>query len=371
MLALAVASASGCGAPGSTSSSGGSGSGPIKIAVIDAQSGQSSSLGHWEYDGVKLAVKQANAAGGIDGRKIVLTLFDDQGDPTVTTDIARKVANGGYTAVFGAAESADSIAMAPILERAKIPAMTSGQSPALAALHDPYEFLNTPTSVTYDSTLANYLVKTKGIRSIAMITNNGAYGMGEHDAFKADLASLGVKPLAEEIVTPDATNFSADLTTIRQKHPKVLFLGAEEVESGLIAKQARALGIKAIFAGGAPMGTPIFASTAGAANVEGSIVSSPYLSNNLTAQSRAFAAAYQAAYGQPAELHGAKAYDGAQIVIRALRNTHAATGLKLANAIRAVRYPGLLGNFVYDQTGVGLHVTRIGIITGGQVVPAQ
>jgi branched-chain amino acid transport system substrate-binding protein len=371
VLALAVASATGCGTPGSTSSSGGSSSGPIKIAVIDAQSGQSSSLGHWEYDGVKLAVKQANAAGGIDGRKIVLTLFDDQGDPTVTTDIARKVASGGYTAVFGAAESADSIAMAPILERAKIPAMTSGQSPALAALHDPYEFLNTPTSVTYDSTLVNYLVKTKGIRSIAMITNNGAYGMGEHDAFKADLASLGVKPVADEVVTPPASDFSADLTTIRQRHPKVLFIGAEEVESGLIAKQARALGIKAIFAGGAPMGTPIFASTAGAANVEGSIVSSPYLSNNLTAQSRAFAAAYQAAYGQPAELHGAKAYDGAQIVIRALRNTHAATGLKLANAIRAVRYPGLLGNFVYDQTGVGLHVTRIGIITGGQVVPAQ
>ena len=189
---------------GRLGSAGSSGSGPIKIAVVDAQSGQASSLGHWEYDGVKLAVKQANAAGGIDGRKIVLTLFDDQGDPTVTTDIAHKVASGGYVAVFGAAESADSIAMAPILERAKIPAITSGQSPQLAALHDPYEFLNTPTSVTYDSTLANYLVKTKGTRSIAMITNNDAYGMGEHDAFKADLAALGIKPLADEVVTPDA-----------------------------------------------------------------------------------------------------------------------------------------------------------------------
>ena len=94
VLALAAA-ASGCGTPGGKPSSGGSASGPIKIAVIDAQSGQSSSLGHWEYDGVKLAVKQANAAGGIDGRKIALTLFDDQGDPTVTTDIARKVASGG------------------------------------------------------------------------------------------------------------------------------------------------------------------------------------------------------------------------------------------------------------------------------------
>ena len=370
VLAL-TAAASGCGTPGAKSSSGGSTSGPIKIAVIDAQSGQSSSLGHWEYDGVKLAVKQANAAGGIDGRKIALTLFDDQGDPTVTTDIARKVASGGYVAVFGAAESADSIAMAPILERAKIPAITSGQSPKLAALHDPYEFLNTPTSVTYDSTLANYIVKTKGTKSIAMITDNDAYGTGEHDAFKADLTSLGVTPLADEVVTQTATDFSADLTTIRQKNPQVLFLGAEEVESGLIAKQARALGIKAIFAGGAPMGTPLFATTAGTSNVEGSYVSSPYLSNNLNAKTLAFAAAYKAAYGQVAELHGAKAYDGAEIFIRALRASHAATGLKLATAIRAVRYDGLVGNFVFNQDGVGLTQTRIGTITGGQVVPAS
>jgi branched-chain amino acid transport system substrate-binding protein len=369
-LVLAAAMA-GCGAPGTAGSSGSSGSGPIKIAVVDAQSGQASSLGHWEYDGVRLAVTQANAAGGIGGRKIALTLFDDQGDPTVTADIARKVASGGYVAVFGTAESADSIAMAPILQRAKIPAITSGQSPKLAALHDPYEFLNTPTSVTYDSTLADYLVKTKGVTSIAMITNNDAYGQGEHDAFKADLAALGVKPLADEVVTPDAKDFSADLTTIRQKKPQVLFIGAEEVESGLIAKQARALGITATFAGSAPVGTPIFPATAGAASVEGTIVSSPYLSNDLTAKSRAFASAYQTAYGQAAELHGAKAYDGAQIVIQALRNSHAATGLALANAIRAVHYSGLLGTFVFNQDGVGLRQTRIGIIKNGQVVPAQ
>lgn len=367
-LAAAVA---GCGAPGQASSASGSGSGPIKIAVVDAQSGQDSSLGQWEYDGVKLAVNQANRHGGIGGRKIVLTLFDDQGDPTVSADIARKVASGGYVAVFGTAESADSIAMAPVLERAKIPAITSGQSPELAALHDPYEFLNTPTSVTYDRTLANYLVKSRGFKSIAMITNNDAYGMGEHDAFKSDLATLGVTPVADQVVTPDAKDFSADLTTIRQKNPRVLFIGAEEVESGLIAKQARSLGIKAVFAGAAPLGTPIFPATAGQANVQGSIVSSPYLSNGLTAQSRAFASAYRAAYGQAAELHGAKAYDGAQIVIAGLRNSRAATGLKLASAIRAVHYRGLLGDFVFDRDGVGLRQTRIGIIKGSQVVPAR
>jgi branched-chain amino acid transport system substrate-binding protein len=371
-LALALAgAAAGCGAPGSSASGGGSGSGPIKIAVVDAQSGQSSSLGHWEYDGVRLAVKQANAAGGIDGRKIVLKLFDDQGDPTVSADIAHKVATGGFAAVFGTAESTDSIAMAPILKRAEIPAITSGQSPQLAALHDQFEFLNTPTSDTYDSTLANYLVKTKGIRSIAMITNNDAYGQGEHDAFKSDLTGLGVKPLADEVVTPDAKDFSANLTSIRQQHPKVLFIGAEEVESGLIAKQARSLGIKATFAGGAPMGTPLYVSTAGAANVEGSIASSAYLTNDLNAKTRAFAAAYRAAYQQAPELHGAKAYDGAQIVIRALRSTHGAAGRKLADAIRAVRYAGLLGSFAFDRDGVGLFRTHIGIVRSGRVVPVS
>ena len=60
------------------------------------------------------------------------------------------------------------------------------------------------------------------------------------------------------MVTTDQKDFSAALTTIRQKRPQVIFLGAEEVESGLIVKQARDLGITVPFAGGAPQGTPVF-----------------------------------------------------------------------------------------------------------------
>ena len=79
-----------CGAPGKSNTSKDSGSGPIKIAVIDAQSGQLSSLGAWESKGAKLAVSEWNAKGGINGRKIKLDVFDDQGDPTTGTNLARK-----------------------------------------------------------------------------------------------------------------------------------------------------------------------------------------------------------------------------------------------------------------------------------------
>jgi branched-chain amino acid transport system substrate-binding protein len=363
----------GCSAPGeSASSGGGGGSGPIKLAIVDAQSGQLSSLGHWEASGVTLAVDQINADGGVcDGRKIKLTQFDDQGDPTTGTTLAQKVATGGYAAVMGTAESGVTLAMIPIMSQASIPMVTSGQSPKLEQAGSDFLFMNSPTSTTFDSTLAKYLVEKKGIKSIAMITNNGAYGTGEHDAFTAALKDLGVTPVADEIVTPDQKDFTGALTSIRGANPEALFIGSEEVEAGLIAKQARTLGIQATIAGGAPIGTQVYIDTAGADNAEGSIVSTPYLSNDATDQTKKFAADYQKKFGETAEAHGAKAYDGANIVAKALDSANCATGKKLADAIRNTKYEGLQGKFTFDKNGVGLTQTQIGVIKGGKVVAAE
>jgi len=368
-LAIPVALAA-CAAPGSGDDSKKSTEGPIKIALVDAQSGQLSSLGAWELKGARLAIDEWNAAGGVNGRQVELGVFDDQGDPTVGTNLARKISSEGYIAMIGTAESAVTIAMAPILRDSKIPNITSGQSPGLVAVKSPFLFLNGPTSTTYDETLAKYIVDTKGIKSIAMITNNGGYGKGEHDAFLKALQARSVTPVDDQVVTADQKDFSAALTTIRQKNPQVIFIGAEEVQSGLIVKQARDLGITAPFAGAAPQGTPVFASTAGVANIEATIVSSPHLSNDINDATKKFAAAYKAKYNEEAELHGAKAYDGTQILLTALKTSNVATGEKLAEAIRATKYAGLLGNFAFDDTGVGIFATAIGLIQGGKLVSA-
>src|SRR5215831_136521 len=370
LAATAVAMAA-CSAPGSDKKSSGSTTGPIKIALVDAQSGQSSSLGAWELKGAKLAVNEWNAKGGVNGRQIQLDVFDDQGDPTTGTNLARKIASEGYLAMIGTAESAVTIAMAPTLKSAAIPNITSGQSPGLVKVGSEFLFLNGPTSTTYDETLAKYVVDQQGIKSIAMITNNGSYGKGEHDAFTKALQSRSVTPVDDQVVTTDQKDFSTALTTIRQKNPALIFLGAEEVESGLIVKQARDLGITVPFAGGAPQGTPVFRDTAGAANVEATIVSSPYLGNDINAASKKFAAAYKAKYNEDPELHGAKAYDGTQVLLTALKATNGEGGQKLADAIRATKYAGLLGNFAYDNTGVGIFATAIGLIKGGQLVAAS
>ena len=359
--------AAACSAPGSNNNGNQSTEGPIKIAVVDAQSGQLSSLGAWELKGARLAADEWNAAGGINGRQIEIGVFDDQGDPTVGTNLATKIASEGYIAMLGTAESGVTIAMAPILQDNKIPNITSGQSPGLVAVKSPFLFLNGPTSTTYDETLAKYVVDTKGLKSVAMITNNGGYGKGEHDAFLKSLQTRSVTPVDDQVVTADQKEFSAVLTSIRQKNPQVIFVGAEEVQSGLIVKQARDLGITVPFAGGAPFGTPVYLDTAGATNAEGTIVSSPYLSNDISDASKKFAAAYKAKFNEEAELHGAKAYDGAQILFTALKNSNEATGEELAKAIRATKYKGLLGDFAYDDTGVGIFATTIGLIKSGKL----
>jgi branched-chain amino acid transport system substrate-binding protein len=370
IAAVAIAATTACNAPGSSNSAQESTEGPVKIAVVNAQSGQLSSLGQWEWKGAKLAADEWNAKGGINGRKIDLELFDDQGDPTVGTNVARKIASEGFVAMLGTAESAVTVAMIPILRQSKIPNITSGQSPAIAATKSPFAFYNGPTSNTYDETLAKYLVDDKGVKKVALISNNGSYGKGERDAFTKALSDRGITPVDDQVVTTDQKDFSAALTSIRQKEPEVLFVGSEEVEAGLIVKQAKELGINATIAGAAPMGTPVYLETAGTANAEGTVVSSPYLSNDTDEKSRDFAGAYQKAHGEEAELHGAKAYDGANVVFTAIENSKGATGQKLADAIRATEYDGLLGDFDYDESGVGIHATSIGVIKSGKLTAA-
>jgi branched-chain amino acid transport system substrate-binding protein len=363
-LTLAVAACGGSGPPTSEQPS----PEPIRIAMINPQTGDFSSLGKWEHKGVKLAIDEANAAGGIHGRRIELSVFDDQGIAAKAAELAEKVGTGGFVAIFGSALSGNTLAMAPKLASLGIPAVTSGQAPSLAALRNPYVFLNSATSTTFDETLAQHVVTQGGLTSIALISNEGAYGRGERTAFTAALARRNLAPVADRVVKVGQKDFTDELTEIRQQSPQGLFIGAEEIQSGLIAQQARAMGITATLLGGAPMGTDVFLNTAGVDAVDGAIFTTPYPTNDENDATRAFAAAYQAAFGEAAEFHGAKAYDGARIVIQALLNTNGASGLELADAIRAVAFNGLQGDFAYDTTGVGIHQTRVATIDDGRVV---
>ena len=133
---------------------------PIRVTLIGSFTGQNADLGSWMYNGVKLAIDEANTAGGVSGRKLDLIKYDDQGQPTIATDLAQRAISEKTVMVYGANLSTLSLAMIPILTAAKIPQITSGQAPALLQQKSPYIFIDSTTSVVFDQTLAKYVLNT-------------------------------------------------------------------------------------------------------------------------------------------------------------------------------------------------------------------
>ncbi|UOF91174.1 ABC transporter substrate-binding protein [Fodinisporobacter ferrooxydans] len=376
LSATLAAAITGCGSSsnnsGTSGSSGSSSGGTIKIGEIGAMSGNLASLGTWDSQGLQMAVDEVNAKGGIHGKKVVIDKIDDQGNPSVAVNDANKLVNDKVVAAFATPESTTTLATLDIFNQAKIPQITSGQDPNITKKGSQFVFRDTASSQIFDKTLADYVVNKMGLKNIAVITNSGAFGKGEHDAFVSALKAHNITPVSDQIITPDAKDFSAQLTTIKAANPQVLFIGTEEIQMGLIAKQARALGINAKIVAGAGAATQIYVNTAGKSVADGTIFSTTYVTNDANAETKAFAAAYKKKFGQVADSHVAKAYDGAKMLLEAIDKAYPnIDGTHIRDELLKLNYHGLTGDFKFNAQGEGLDKTQMGSIKNGQPEPLQ
>ena len=339
---------------------------PIKVAQIAAHSGQLAQLGDWDKEALDLAFKEKNDAGGVCGRPLQLDVFDDQGDPTVGNNVTQKALGTGIVAAFATTESAVTLAILPLFQDAKVPHFTAGQSDAITQEGSAYVFRDGPPAAAFNKTLANYALTTKGWTKIAMVTNTGGYGDSERKAFTAQLTQAKIEPVLDATVAPEAQEFTAQINEIKRLQPEAVYTGMEEVQNGLFAKQLREFGITVPLIGGPPGGTPQFVEVAGAA-ANGSIFSSPYITNDANDQTRAFAAAFKTMHGKDPEFHGAKGYDGAQLLFQAIEATCAdITGELIAAALHKISgYQGLQGQFNVQGDGETLSSTQIGVLDNG------
>lgn len=344
---------------------------PIKIAIVGAMSGTNAVLGEWMKKGVTLAVDEKNAAGGIKGRPISIVVYDDEADPTKSVNLAKKVATEDkVVAAWATTNSSSALADIPIFEQYKIVQITNGTNVDITNKGSAYIFRACPAGPAYETPLVEFLIKQKNFKKFAIITDTSAYGKGEADYQTAALKANGLEPLARESYGIDDKDFTGQLTKILQTQPEVLLFGGSEVASGLIAKQARALGFKGQMAGGSAIATPKFAETGGADIVEGVFATAPYLTNDLNDKTKAFAAKYKAKWNEDAEVHGANTYDGTQLLMLAMEKASAITGEAIAAAFHTVcNYEGLQGTFCVKQNGETIEKTQLGIWKSGKLTP--
>ena len=315
----------------------------IKIAIIGAFSGTNAVLGDWMKKGVTLAIEQKNAAGGINGCLVELIIYDDEADPTKSVGLAQKVASSdNVTAAWATTNSSTALADLPIFQQYKIPQLTNGTNVTITQQGSPFVFRANPAGPAFEDPIVDYLV-AQGNTKFAIIGDTSAFGKGETTYQTAALQRHSLTPLATEEYGIDDKDFTGQLTKIIGTQPEVLLLAASEVAGGLIAKQARQLGFEGTIAGGVALGSPKFIETAGEA-AEGVYFTTAYPGNDANEQTRTFAEAYKARWGEDPELHGANTYDGTNMLLIAMENADPLTPENVAAELHKVcGYQGLQG----------------------------
>ena len=221
--------------------SGGQTQSPIYLAEISPLTGPLSFVGTDNRQGVAVAVKEINAAGGVKGRRIVVDVFDDGSSPSQAVVHMRRIAaDGKYVGVIGSGFSSSGLAVAPIVAQERLPYISMASSAAQVTPAKPYYYMTTATSRLFAYAMAQHLRRI-GIKRVAVMADNGGFGR-EGLANVKELARQYGFTIVEEVVFPlTGTSFTAELTRIKGSGAQVLWLWNATTLAVTIVKEARQL----------------------------------------------------------------------------------------------------------------------------------
>ena len=325
----------------------------IKIGQVSPLTGPQAHLGKDNDNGARLAIDEANARGvTLGGQKVkfVLVSEDDQADPKTATIVAQKLVDAQVKGVIGHLNSGASIPAARIYHDAGIPQISPS---ATAIKYTDQGFKTAFRTMTNDRqqgrVLGEFMVRKMNGKRVAIIDDRTAYGQGLADEVEKAVKASGGVVVAREYTSDKATDFSAILTSIKGKNPDVLFFGGMDPQGAPMAKQMRALGLKAKFIGGDGLQTTEFLKLANDA-AEGVTASSPGLPIDSMPGGKAFREKFTARYGV-IQTYAPYAYDAVNAMIRAMEQAGSAEPDKVLAELPKIRFSGVTGEIGFDAKG--------------------
>lgn len=215
---------------------------PIPIVGLAELSGSGATAGTNYDNGVKLAVSEINAAGGILGRKINYTTWDTQTQPGVAKALAIKAIDQGAPLVMGPVFSGSILVSMAETRRAEVPNVIGGEAAAITQQGNPYVFRSSFTQVSAMPKVVRYLTENLKAASVAIIYVNNDFGKGGRDVITKALEVAKVKILADISTEAGQVDFSAAILKAKQSNADALFVYTNEEESARALKEIRKQG---------------------------------------------------------------------------------------------------------------------------------
>ena len=325
---------------------------PILIGHYGSLTGSEATFGQSTSNGIRLAIKEFNAAGGLGGRMIELKEYDTKGDANeATLAVTRLVKSDKVAAVLGEVASKLSLAGGPVCQEAGVPMISpSSTNPSVTAIGD-MVFRVCFIDPFQGFAGAKFAIADLKAKNAAVLIDQGqAYAVGLADEFKSNFAKLGGKIVTEQKYTGGAQDFTAQLTTIRSAKPDVIYIPGYYTDVGNIALQARKLGITAPLLGGDGWDSSELAKIAKDA-IEGCFYTNHYAPDQKDARVQEFIKKYQAEYkGATPDGLAALGYDAAKILFDAMKRAKSLDGRDLRNAIADTKkFPGVTGEITINS----------------------
>jgi len=330
-------------------------SAPIKIAGVVELSGAGATAGTNFDNGVKLAVKEINAAGGILGRKVEYTSMDTQTNPGIAKALSQKAVDEGVYVVMGPVFSGSIIVSMAETRRAEIPNFTGGEAANITQQGNPYVFRTSFTQSAAMPKVAKYIKDGAKARTVALIWVNNDFGKGGRDMIAKALDAQGVKVVADIPTDPGQIDFSGAVLKVKQSNADALFVYSNEEESARALRELRKQGYdKPIIGETTLTGQKVIELAGDAANGATAHV-------GLTVDApqpavKAFDSKFQKEYKYKSDHNGMKGYSAMYVVKAVTEKIGKVDSKALAAALHTAKlsakdHPGVLLDVAFDQNG--------------------
>jgi branched-chain amino acid transport system substrate-binding protein len=323
----------------------------IRIGEYGSLTGSQATFGISTQNGIQLAMDEANAAGGVNGKTLRVIAVDDQGKPEEAAVVVTKlITRDQVQVVLGEVASSLSLAAAHICQDHQIPMISPSSTNPKVTQQGDYIFRVCFIDPFQGRVMADFALGNLKAKTAAILRDQKSdYSMGLADFFIKRFKEKGGSIVSDESFVAGDVDFKSQLTNIREKTPDVVFIPGYYTEVGLIAKQARELGVKVPLLGGDGWESSKLYEMGGKA-LDGCYFSTHYSAESSDPKVQAFVKKYQARFGEAPDGLATLGYDAAGVLVAALKKTKSLGGADIREAIAKTKdYAGVTGSISMDS----------------------
>lgn len=338
----------------------------IKIGAILPNTGPVGIYGIAVENGFNLAVEEINEKGGIDGRKVELITYYNGADAEKSVNALNTLINKDHiVALLGPVLSFTSLAVGPLVEESHIPMITPSATNSMVTPDLDYVYRACYVTPYEANCLAKFASENLGAKNAAILYNkDDDYSVALAEAFKTYFTTLGGTISCYEGHESDNRDFSTSMKKIKEANPDVLFIPNYYNTVGIVAKQAKEMGIDAVMLGGDGW-DDVHKEYADV--MEGSYYANHFSFDDSRYLTQSFIKSYNVKYGEEPNILAALGYDAARIMLSAIDQADSTDPVKILNALNSQSFECVTGDLTFDQDGNPVKNVFIIKIEGGKL----